>query len=104
MRRPYIQHYLCHVAHVGDWPKYAKVWMAWGSGGWRPGVVVGHRENRVAVRCIDGRWPFNGRRANDLAFRSPNMLRARRGPEKPDERSTGIAPCVDMAESLGVRP
>lgn len=96
MRRPYELHNACHIAHVTDWPKYAKVWMAWGSGGWRPGIVVGHRDNRVAVRCIDGRWPFNGRRLNDLAFRSPNMLRARRGDERPNERSTGITPCVDM--------
>lgn len=98
-RRPYIQHYICHVSHVKDWPKHAKVWIAWGSMGWRPGVVFSHRENRVAVRVVDGRWPFGPggcRRAPGLAFVAPNSLRARRGPEPPSERATGLLPCLDM--------
>lgn len=104
MRLPYAVHYECHVAHVRDWPRYAKVWMTWGSFGWRPGIVVGHRENRVGVRVLDGKWPFDGPRANRIAFRSPNMLRARRDENRPKESSSGAPSCVKITGWGAPRP
>ena len=101
-RRPYIEHYQCHVAHVTDWPRYSKVWVAWGIMGWRPGIVVGHRENRVGVRVIDGKWPFTAGhhwawRRLGLTFVAPNTLRARRGEERPQESATSRPACLDLA-------
>lgn len=97
-RRPYAEHRACHVAHVRYWPLHAKVWVAWGSMGWRPGVVVGYAQTRVIVRVTDGLWPFDGstlsRRPDRTTNKAPNSLRARRGQMPPPrERATGPPSC-----------
>ena len=101
---PYAEHFACWVENTPKWPKCAKVWVAWGSAGWRPGIVKGHREHRVAVKVIDGLWPFDGSRLSGrpdkLTFVAPSTLRARKGPKPPEESSSGHLGCLRLTRGV----
>ena len=97
MRHPYEMHRACWASHVKDWPIHAKVWKAWGSMGWRPGIVVAHRRTRVTVRITDGRWPFVPAGECVVTHSAPNTLRPRKGENPPGERSSGIQSCLSRS-------
>lgn len=97
MRRPRSEHTACHIAHVRDWPLYAKVWITWGIQGWVPGVVVGYQRSRVVVKItgkaqsgVDVRSVLAWRkseRTRTCVARSPNNVVARRGETPPKKHN-----------------
>lgn len=101
---PWAEHSACHTAHVRVWPVHARVWVRWGSMGWRPGVVRGHRDTRVGVQVIDGLWPFDGSRLSGrptrMTWKAPSSLRARRNDTRPTEHANTAPGCVVLVAHL----
>ena len=89
------------------WPLGAKVWVRWGSFGWRPGIVRGYRDTRVGVRVVDGLWPFDGsrlsRRPDRMTWKAPSSLRPRKSAVQPQENANSAPGCVVLISQMQPR-